>query len=336
MKTIIVKDNTFVCEETQKPILKEKGAIVKILGCGLCGSDLVKLSNGKFKNGDVPGHEIVGVIEEINSSTGFKVGDKITAGHHVPCGECRYCKGKNFSMCEKFKSTNFVPGGFAEYIFLSEEHLKHTTFRIPEHLKEEKFSFTEPGACCLRAVKRMNLRSKSDVLVIGLGSIGILTGEILNALGYNAYGCDILDERLILAENFKFKKLYKTDNPEKFIEEFKSDGIKEGFDGIMMTSGAESALELASRAIRNGGIINVFSSVKSDLAAYWNNEIYYRELSVIGSYSSSPKELAEAFQMISDGTIKVDGLYSVYDFSKIQTALDDIKAKKTVKAYLKP
>jgi L-iditol 2-dehydrogenase len=77
-------------------------------------------------------------------------------------------------MCEHFKSTNIRPGGFSEYVYLSEEHLENVAHLIPENLTEIEASFYEPLGCCVRAVKRGNLKSGASVLVIGLRSIGIL------------------------------------------------------------------------------------------------------------------------------------------------------------------
>jgi L-iditol 2-dehydrogenase len=121
MKIAVIKNEKIITEEVEKITLnKRKGAIVKVLGCGLCGSDIVKFIHKISKDGTVLGHEIVAQIEEIDSETNFKIGDTIVTSHHIPCGECVYCKHGNVSMCEHFKSTNIRPGGFSEYVYLSE------------------------------------------------------------------------------------------------------------------------------------------------------------------------------------------------------------------------
>ena len=85
--------------EIEKPVLNKKGAIIRVVGCGLCGSDIVKiiLANSENEKNIILGHEVVGIIEEINCEIkGFKVGDKIALGHHYPCFECEYCKNKSY------------------------------------------------------------------------------------------------------------------------------------------------------------------------------------------------------------------------------------------------
>ena len=106
MKAAIFKNGKMELAELEKPKLNGKGAIVKIYGCGLCGSDIVKMKHNSVPDGSVLGHEIVGKIVEINSDSDFEVGDEIVMGHHVPCFECTYCFGENYSMCRKFKRTN--------------------------------------------------------------------------------------------------------------------------------------------------------------------------------------------------------------------------------------
>jgi len=93
-----------------KPELKGKGAIIKVHGSGLCGSDIVKIKQSHLSNGAVAGHEIVGEIVEINSDNiEIKQGDRVAAGHHVPCFVCRYCRDESYSMCRDFKLSNIYP-----------------------------------------------------------------------------------------------------------------------------------------------------------------------------------------------------------------------------------
>ena len=93
MKTAQVNGENIVLKEIEDLKLNgKKGAIVKVLGCGLCGSDIVKFRHKLAKDGAVLGHEIVAIIDEINSDTNFNKGDKIVTSHHIPCFECTYCK----------------------------------------------------------------------------------------------------------------------------------------------------------------------------------------------------------------------------------------------------
>lgn len=323
MKIACVEDEHIILKETETIVLSDfgRGAIIKTLGCGLCGSDIVKFRQKLVKNGTVLGHEIVGEIFEINSATDFKIGEKIISSHHIPCFDCAYCKNENYSMCEHFKSTNIRPGGFSEYIYLSEEHLKNVAHKIPEDLDEIEASFYEPLGCCIRAIKRANLKENSSVLVVGLGSIGLLMGQGLNAFGYKVFGCDILQERIDIANNLGIKAFNSAELPSLSV------------DAVFMTSGADVTIDLAFKQVRDGGKIIIFASTPKNLG-YANNEIYYRELTIMGSYSPSPVDLKDSIDMLSSGEVKVNGLSTLYKFEEIEKAIRDTIENKILKAYI--
>ena len=325
MKIAVIDNEKIIVKNVEDIKLNSrKGAIVKVLGCGLCGSDIVKFVHKISKDGTVLGHEIVAEIVDIDSDTDFKIGDEIVTSHHIPCGECVYCKHGNVSMCEHFKSTNIRPGGFSEYVYLSEEHLKNVAHLKPGNLSDIEASFYEPLGCIVRAVKRANLLKGDKALVVGLGSIGILTAQALKAYGYDVLGCDLLKERIELLNSFGIKAC----DVREFDDDYKA-------DGIFMTSGADKAIGTALKYVRNGGKILVFSSTPSDLSAYPNNEIYYRELTIMGSYSPAPVDLKDSLALLKDGKVKVKGISTVYNLDDIQNAFDDTMTNKIMKAYIK-
>ncbi len=299
-----------------------KGAIVRVLGCGLCGSDIVKLKHKLVKDGTVLGHEIVAQIVEIDSETNFKKDDVIVTSHHIPCGKCEYCKNGNVSMCRHFKETNIKPGGFSELVFVSEEHLKNVAYLKPESLTNEEASFYEPLGCCVRAVKRASLRENSTVLVIGLGSIGIIMAQALKAFGMNVIGCDLLPVRVQILKNWGI---------EAFTLNEMCESIKA--DCVFMTSGSDKAIDTALKFVRDGGKILVFSSTPQNFG-YANNEIYYRELTVLGSYSPAPVDLKDSLELLATKQVRVSGLSTIYSLDEVQKAINDTLENKIMKAYI--
>lgn len=324
MKVACVIEGSIVLKETETLKLSDfgSGAIIRTNGCGLCGSDIVKFKNHLVKDGTVLGHEIVGEIIEINSKTDFKVGDKIVSSHHIPCFDCVYCKNENYSMCEHFKLTNIDPGGFSEYIYLSEEHLQNVAYKIPENLTEIEASFYEPLGCCIRAIKRGDLLPNSKVLVAGLGSIGILMAQGLKAYGHTVFGCDILQERIYKSIELEIPS-YNSNELENF-----------GVDAVFLTAGADATIDLAIKNVRDGGKIIVFASTPKNMG-FANNEIYYRELTVMGSYSPSPADLKDSIDLLASGKVNVKNLSTVYEFNDIENAFRDTMSNKILKAYIK-
>ena len=324
MKTAKIENDIIVVKEREDETLSgRKGAIVKVLGCGLCGSDIVKLKHNLVKNGTVLGHEIVAKIVAIDSETDFKKDDVIVTSHHIPCGKCEYCKNGNVSMCRHFKETNIRPGGFSELVFVSEEHLQNVAYLKPENLTDDEAAFYEPLGCCIRAVKRAGLRQNSTALVIGLGSIGILMAQALKAFGMNVIGCDLIASRVQILKNLGI---------EAFVLPELCDSIKA--DGVFMTSGSDRAIDTALKFVRDGGKILVFSSTPQNMG-YANNEIYYRELTVLGSYSPSPADLKDSLELLATKEVKVAGLSTIYPLEKVQKAINDTVENKILKAYIK-
>ena len=324
MKVAEIENDILVIKNREDEKLNgRKGALVKVLGCGLCGSDIVKLTQHRAKQGTVLGHEIVAFITDINSDTNFKVGDTIITSHHIPCGKCEYCKNGNVSRCRHFKETNIFPGRFSEYVFVSEEHLRNVAYLKPKNLTNDEVAFYEPLGCCIRAVKRAGLRQNSTALVVGLGSIGILMAQALKAFGMNVIGCDLITSRVALLKNLGIEAFKVTEM---------CDSIKA--DGVFMTSGSDKAIPTALKYVRDGGKILVFSSTPQNFG-YANNEIYYRELTVLGSYSPSPADLKDSFELLKNKDVKVSGLSTEYNLENVQKAINDTLDNKILKAYIK-
>lgn len=324
MKSAKLIDGKVQIINLDKPILDTKGAIIKVIGCGLCGSDLVKIKHATKENEKniILGHEVVGIIEEINSISDFKKGDIVALGHHYPCFSCEYCKNQSYSMCRTFKNSNIFPSGFSEFIKVDENHLKYTVYKMNDELKNDEKAFLEPLSCCIRAVRRAGFEINKDnsefsALTIGLGSIGLLMLKSLKAFGVQAFGFDISSDRMKIAKNDGF-----------LFDENKK------YDTVFLTAGNSKAIETALKYVIDGGKIIVFSSVEDDLKGFTNNEIYYRELSIISSYSPSPYDIELSAKFLNTNIVNVKGLSSHYTLDNLAKAIDDSFNNKIFKAYI--
>lgn len=333
MKAAVINYGKIEISQIEKPLMENKGAIIEVLGSGLCGSDIIKYLHKQ--NGIVLGHEIVGKIIEINSDTDFKTGDIVVMGHHVPCYKCTFCKGESYSMCEQFKKTNIKPGGFAQYIFASELHLKNTTHKTPQNLSFIEASFMEPLGCCIRAIERADLHKNSTAVVIGLGSIGLLMGQGLKAYGHRVIGIDLLQDRLDLANKFGFDCTIKYTNEDELKTKILKFNKEIFADAVFLTAGANSSVETSKNSVRNGGTIVVFSSIGNDNIGFSNNDIYYRELKVLSTYSATPETLSKALKLLEERKVIVDNLSTEYNLDNLQKAIDDTLSNKILKAYIR-
>ncbi|MCK7484548.1 MAG: zinc-binding dehydrogenase [Bacillus subtilis] len=173
------------------------------------------------------------------------------------------------TLCaELLKSQTYSQGGFCEYIFVSSAHLENAVFKIDSQISDVRASFTEPAACCLRAIKRANVTVGDNVMIIGLGSIGLIMGQIASHYGARVYGCDLMDERLTLASDLGFDEVYKFTTLEETANKFLLKTHNIGADKVFLASGSQNSLSYALACVRDGGAIAVFSSVSSDEAGF--------------------------------------------------------------------
>jgi L-iditol 2-dehydrogenase len=155
--------------------------LVRVHTCGICGTDLKKIATGSHSAPRIFGHETAGVVAAVGRGVGeFKPGDRVVVFHHVPCGECFYCRHKTFAQCETYKkvgcTAGFEPsgGGFAEYVRVMDWIVRQGTVRIPPDVSFEQACFLEPVNTCMKGIERMGLKAGETVAVIGQGPIGII------------------------------------------------------------------------------------------------------------------------------------------------------------------
>lgn len=301
--------NDIRVEDVAQPQIGPGELLVKVNGCGLCGSDIVKIRYQTVKPPAVFGHEVVGRVAEVGAGVaGFAVGDRVVVAHHVPCYTCHYCQHQSYSMCRTFKSSNIHPGGFAEYIRVPSRNVTHSVFHIPSHLSYEVASFTEPIACCLRAVKRSRTQMLDSMLVVGLGSIGLLMVQLGRLYGCRVFAVDIVPERVLMARELGAEQAWEASSG-SVRRQIAEATEGRGADVVMLTAGTVQSLTQAFELVRDGGTINMFAGAppgaKLDLDI---NEVYHRELTMLASYSPSSVELSEAVGLLSAGRVDVSRL----------------------------
>ena len=155
MRAAVFRGEHLAVEEWPRPAVGPGEILLRLRGCGLCGSDILKLGEER-SSALVLGHELVGDVVEVGAGvSGFVEGDRAVAAHHVPCGACHYCRRGSASMCRAFKASHLDPGGFAEYVRIPPDNVRYAAFRLPRSLGDEAASFVEPLACCHRALRRL-------------------------------------------------------------------------------------------------------------------------------------------------------------------------------------
>jgi len=309
--------------------------IVRLRGCGLCGSDLAKLARGAAAAPAVLGHEVVGEVAAVGPGVGrFAEGDRVVVAHHVPCFACHYCRRGSPSMCREFKRVNLDPGGFAELVRVPAPNVAHATFAIGTAMSDETASFTEPLACCLRAVKRTGARAGDTVVVVGLGSIGCLLAQGFRLAGARVLGADLLAARRRLAARLGVEVLEDDAALDGVLRE--ATGGR-GADVVMLTAGGATAMAAAAARVRDGGHVHCFAGGAGDALPLALDTLYHRELTLSATYSSSPTELAEAFAHLVSGRVMVDGLITHrLPLARLEEGVALMRRQEAVKVYVTP
>ncbi len=298
------------------PSISDSELLVRVHGCGLCGSDILKIVQ-QAPPPVVLGHELTGtIVERGRDVTNFEPGQRVIVAHHVPCSECHYCQRGNYSMCAAFRTSNIDPCGFAEYIRVSAQHVQQTTLPLPDTLSPEQGSFTEPLACCVRAVRRTPLHEGDTVVVIGLGSIGLLMLQAVKAMGMAAslnlqvFGVDLLSERIQLAHRLGADQAFLAPSDEQGLRTMLAQYTEgRGADAIILTTPGTRPFLQAVASMCKGGTLNIFAAHTGEVPLSLET-IYKQELSIISSYSSSPRDLRIARDLLASREVWVDGLVS--------------------------
>jgi L-iditol 2-dehydrogenase len=321
--------------EWPRPAAGPGELVLRVRGCGLCGSDIAKITGRSANPPAVLGHEVVGDVVEVGPGVSrFTTGERLVVAHHVPCFQCHYCRRGSPSMCRAFKQVNLDPGGFAQFLRVPAPNVAHAAFRIPVGLSDEAASFTEPLACCLRAVKRGGLLAGDTGLVVGLGSIGCLLVQLLRLRGVTVFATDLRPDRRVLGRRAGALVL---DRDHELEGELRGVTDGRGADLVIVTAGGAAVLPWAAGRIRDGGAIHYFAGGAGESLPLPLDALYHRELSVSATYSSSPADLAEAFELLSGGAVSVEGLITHrLPLAKLGEGIELMRRHEAVKVYVTP
>lgn len=295
-------------EEMPKPKIGPGELLLKVMACGICGSDVLEWYRVP-KAPKVLGHEATGEIVEVGESVErCKVGDRVFVSHHVPCGECRYCLSGHPTACETLHTTNYDPGGFAEYVRVPRINVERGVYPLPDDLSFEGGTFIEPLGCVVRGQRLANVRQGNTVLILGSGVSGLLHIQLARAQGAErVIATDINEYRLSAAKKFGADATInaKEDVPERVRQ------LNEGrlADRVIVCTGATAASEQALRCVDRGGTILFFAVPKPGVdipvpvTEFWRNEV-----TMATSYGAGPDNLREALGLIGGNEVNVHDL----------------------------
>jgi L-iditol 2-dehydrogenase len=280
--------------------------LVKIHTCGICGTDLKKIHTGSHDAPRVFGHEMAGTIVRVGTGVnGFAVGDRVMAYHHIPCGECYYCRKQTFAQCEVYKkvgcTAGFAPsgGGFAEYIRVMDWIVRRGLVKIPDDVPFEQAAFIEPVNTCYKAVQLLDLQPDETVLVIGQGPIGILLAALARKTGARVLTSDLHAERHAVAAKFGLE--HPLDARGDVVAAAKAATEGRGADVALLAVGGDALIRVAMDAIRPGGRVMLFAATQHGEAPFDPAAVCMDEKTLMGSYSSSVAINDDVARLVLEG-----------------------------------
>jgi threonine dehydrogenase-like Zn-dependent dehydrogenase len=238
-------------ERVPDPVIKEDtDAIIRVTSSGICGSDLhlYEVLGPFMGEGDILGHEPMGVVEEVGSSvTGIRPGDRVVVPFNIACGHCYMCDRQLYAQCETtqvrehgtgaalFGYTKLygqVPGGQAEYLRVPQAHFG--PIKVPEGPPDDRFLYlSDVLPTSWQAVEFADVPEGGTVAVLGLGPIGQMCCRVALHRGFRVIGIDRVRERLDTARSHGVE----------VVDESQADDLGDAVRAMTHGRGADSVVE---------------------------------------------------------------------------------------------
>jgi L-iditol 2-dehydrogenase len=311
--------------------------IVRMVMCGVCGTDVAKVF-GEYPKPQKLGHEVVGIVHAVGAGvTCFGAGQRVALAHHAPDTTSHYAKRGSETMDPQFKRSNIDPGGFSEFIRVPALLVEATVVAIPDHVPDMRAVFMEPMACCLRALERVSLVTSDSCMVVGTGAVGMLFMPLLRDAGVTVIAADMRAERVSLSKQWGAIAggMPGADDVAALCRQHSAG---RGVDCVVLTIVNAATVKLALEALRDGGTIVIFGGKPGAEFPLPMWDIWLREINLVTSYSATPNGLRRAMTVLSgDGYEGLEQLIShTMPLVEAQKAFELVYQGKASKAILVP
>jgi L-iditol 2-dehydrogenase len=292
----------------QRPIPKLDAGelLVAARASGICTGDILAWYVRR-KAPLVLGHETAGTIAAIgagdppcdDNGKPFALGDRVTVHHHAPCFTCAFCARGDYVQCATWRGSKIDPGGLAEFFRVPRENVRET-LRLPESVPFVDGSLVEPLACVMKSLRRGGVRANDTVTIIGLGVMGLLHTLAAQELGARVVGSDFRAERRELAARLGAVAVHPDAAPAAVR------GLTEGrgADVVVCGPGAPGPLRDALALAAPGGTVVMFTPLEPGTPFSFDpNDLYFRDLRLVGSYSCGPDDMRAALDLIARAVV---------------------------------
>ncbi len=301
---IAAPDRLEVIEAAVPEIRGDGEILVRTCASGICSGDLMPWYLAK-KVGTVLGHEVVGRAIAVGAGVGhIRAGDLVFLHHHAPCGSCPACARGTPVHCPEWRRSSLDPGGMAEWIRIPAGNVRGDTFAVND-LAPEQAVFIEPLGCSVKALRRVAPLvplAGSRGVVVGCGIMGLLNLAAARALGASeviAVEPDPVRRRAAMRHGASIAL-----TPEEA-----GRSLDQAADFVVIGPGNPEVIRQAMAYVRDAGAACLFTPTATGVTTGLDlGELYFREVSLIPSYSCGPDDTRLAYDLLRSGRVRTEGL----------------------------
>jgi L-iditol 2-dehydrogenase len=317
----------------QQVPLTRRQAMLKVSACAVCGYDVRVFRNGHRKVSPpvILGHELCGQIQSdiiVGNGMNINSGSRVAVCPLIPCLHCPYCHAGDYNLCMNLKEIGSTSdGGFAQYVAIPEQMIRiGGLVPVPDNLTDEEAALLEPLACCLNSFSRMLpvAKQQSSVVIIGDGPMGLIHLQLFKRLSSSRVAIvGKVPSRMEKSRAMGADAVFAY-SPETVADLLDFAGASSGAGAVVVATSNPVAFDLATKISGKNSKINIFAGMSSGQTFLLDvNWLHYNQISITGSFSSTPKMLEEATRIAADKTIDLSAIIThKYSLSEIEKAID--------------
>ena len=325
MKAVVLSAvNDLAVADVERPKPGSKECLVKVLACGICGTDR-HIYHGEYPSSKpvILGHEFGGVIEEVGPDSKYKVGQVVSVDPNIVCGKCEDCKAERTAFCPDLTALGVnINGGLAQYVLTPDSQI----YPVRNDLNPLHLAFIEPLACSIRGMDLAKLTGGEKVAILGGGVIGLLVVQLAKLAGAS---------EIVLVTRQKFRRDVALKIGATRVIDPQSEDVNTVITKMDVTfecAGSVETFKQSQNITRRGGSVIVLGLTASDANLEVNPfNIVVNELRIQGSFLN-PLTQARAAELVESGKLNLDILISkVVDLSGVKAILDAPPAEGDIK-----
>jgi L-iditol 2-dehydrogenase len=331
-------------EEYARPRAARDSAVIRVLACSVCGTDLRAWQHGneRITPPRINGHELCGRIVEIGPDCpGFAVGDRVSVVPAIGCGQCPSCRKGYTNLCDNLRTIGFqFDGGFAEFMEVPAAAFQAGhVYRTPEGVPDEVAALAEPVACVVNGQEFLRIAKGDAVAIFGSGFIGCLHAELARMSGADPVIMIEPNESRALAAHalIPFSSLIVPGKVDLHSEVKRLTG-GQGADVLITACAVGQAQADAVALAAKRGRISLFGGLARDTKGFLDsNLIHYKELSIHGVHASTARQNRTVMDWIAAGKLDLRKYVSrLYPLARIESAFRDLQSQSVFKAVVQP